>query len=106
MFMIVFDPRTVRPDYPEPVMMLRSSDISPDYFATFRIPIRRGRSFTAQDRAGGPQVTVINRARAGQVRPGQDPIGPRCTIGGARGAASPSTAAVRDGALALPLATA
>src|SRR5205085_342421 len=49
MFMIVFDPRTVRPDYPEPVMILRSSDISPDYFTTFRIPIRRGRSFTAQD---------------------------------------------------------
>src|SRR5436305_4987405 len=64
MFMILFDPRTVRPDYPEPVMILRSSDISPDYFTTFRIPIRRGRSFTAQDRAGGPPVAVINRAPA------------------------------------------
>src|SRR5256884_8949341 len=44
MLMITFDPRTVRPDYPEPVMILRSSNISPDYFTTFRIPIRRGRS--------------------------------------------------------------
>jgi len=90
-FMIVFDPRTVRPDYPEPVMILRSSDISPDYFTTFRIPIRRGRSFTAQDRAGGPPVAVINRATADQLWPGQDPIGRQLTIGGPRGPGAPIT---------------
>src|SRR5205085_12146521 len=91
MFMITFDPRTVRPDYPEPVMILRSSDISPDYFTTFRIPIRRGRSFTAQDRAGGPPVAVINRATADQLWPGQDPIGRQLTIGGPRGPGAPIT---------------
>src|SRR5207302_10834788 len=64
MFMIAFDPRTVRPDYPEPIMVLRSSVTSPDYFTTFRIPLRRGRGFTAQDRAGSPPVAVINRATA------------------------------------------
>src|SRR6059058_4348320 len=90
-FMITFDPRTVRPDYPEPVMILRSSDISPDYFTTFRIPIRRGRSFTAQDRAGGPPVAVINRATADQLWPGQDPIGRQVTIGGPRGPGAPIT---------------
>src|SRR5881275_1985440 len=91
MFMITFDPRTVRPDYPEPVMILRSSDISPDYFTTFRIPIRRGRSFTAQDRAGAPPVAVINRATADQLWPGQDPIGRQLTIGGPRGPGAPIT---------------
>jgi len=91
MFMLAFDPRTVRPDYPEPVMILRSSDISPDYFSTFRIPIRRGRSFTAQDRAGGPPVAVINRATADQLWPGQDPIGRQLTIGGPRGPGAPIT---------------
>src|SRR5213083_2741673 len=91
MFMLAFDPRTVRPDYPEPVMILRSSDISPDYFTTFRIPIRRGRSFTAQDRAGGPPVAVINRATADQLWPGQDPIGRQLTIGGPRGPGAPIT---------------
>src|SRR6266581_8368451 len=91
MFMIAFDPRTVRPDYPEPVMILRSSDISPDYFTTFRIPIRRGRSFTAQDRAGAPRVAVINRATADQLWPGQDPIGRQLTIGGPRGPGAPIT---------------
>ncbi len=91
MFMITFDPRTVRPDYPEPVMILRSSDISPDYFTTFRIPIRRGRGFTAQDRAGAPRVAVINRATADQLWPGQDPIGRQLTIGGPRGPGAPIT---------------
>src|SRR2546430_8566196 len=28
MSMVVFDPRTVRPDYPEPIMVLRSSSVS------------------------------------------------------------------------------
>ena len=81
MFMIAFDPRTVRPDYPEPIMVLRLSVISPNYFSTFRIPIRRGRGFTAQDRAGAPLVAVINRATADQLWPGQDPIGRQLTIG-------------------------
>ncbi len=91
MFMITFDPRTVRPDYPEPVMILRSSNISPDYFTTFRIPIRRGRSFTAQDRAGALPVAVINRATADQLWPGQNPIGRQLTIGGPRGPGAPIT---------------
>src|SRR5881394_3709454 len=91
MLMITFDPRTVRPDYPEPVMILRSSDISPDYFTTFRIPIRRGRGFTAQDRAGAPPVAVINRATADQLWPGQDPIGRQLTVGGPRGPGAPIT---------------
>src|SRR5437762_7414672 len=91
MLMITFDPRTVRPDYPEPVMILRSSDISPDYFTTFRIPIRRGRGFTAQDRAGAPPVAVINRATADQLWPGQDPIGKQLTLGGPGRAGGPMT---------------
>ena len=91
MFMLAFDPRTVRPDYPEPIMILRLSVISPDYFTTFRIPMRRGRGFTAQDRAGAPPVAVINRASAAQLWPGQDPIGRQLTIGGPGQPAGPLT---------------
>ena len=91
MFMYAFDPRTVRPDYPEPIMVLRSSAISPDYFTTFRIPIRRGRGFTAEDRAGAPPVAVINRATADQLWPGQDPIGKQLTLGGPGRAGGPMT---------------
>ena len=91
MFMYAFDPRTVRPNYPEPIMVLRSSSVSPDYFTTFRIPIRRGRGFTAQDRAGAPPVAVINRATADQLWPGQDPIGKQLTLGGPGRAGGPMT---------------
>src|SRR5438477_6618163 len=90
-FMYVFDPRTVRPDYPEPIMVLRSSAVSPDYFTTFRIPIRRGRGFTAQDRSGALPVAVINRATADQLWPGQDPIGKQLTLGGPGRAGGPLT---------------
>jgi putative ABC transport system permease protein len=88
---IAFDARTVRPDYPERFMALRMSAVSPDYFATFRIPIRRGRAFTATDRAGAPLVAIINRATADQLWPGQDPVGKQLTTGGPgqpRGAAT------------------
>src|SRR5438034_8264412 len=82
MFMVVFDPRTVRPDYPEPIMVLRSSSVSRSYFTTFRIPIQRGRGFTVEDRAGAPSVAIINRTTADQLWPGQDPIGKQPTIRG------------------------
>src|SRR5207245_2957465 len=74
-----------------PDMCLRAYAASPDYFPTFRIPIRRGRSFTPQDRAGAPPVAVINRATADQLWPGQDPIGRQLTIGGPRGPGAPIT---------------
>ena len=81
MFMMAFDPRTVRPDYPEPIMVLRSYTVSSDYFATFRIPVRRGRGFTPTDRTGAPRVAIVNRATADRLWPGQDPIGKQLTIG-------------------------
>src|SRR5437879_11774143 len=79
MFMIAFDPRTVRPDYPEPIMVLRLSVISPDYFTTFRIPIRRARGLPTQDRAGAPAVAALNRATAAQPCPGPHAIARRLT---------------------------
>lgn len=90
-FMIAFDPRTVRPDAPEPIMVLRSSAVSPDYFTTFRIPLRRGRGFTVEDRAGAPPVAIINRATVDQLWPGQDPLGKQLTIGGPGAPRAPIT---------------
>jgi len=78
---VAFDPRTVRPDYTEPFMALRSFAVSPDYFSAFRIPIRRGRAFTADDRAGAPLVGIMNRAAVDQLWPGQDPLGKQLAIG-------------------------
>jgi len=79
--MLAFDPRTVRPDYPEPFMVLGSFVVSPNYFSAFRIPIRQGRAFTADDRAGAPAVAIVNRKTVQELWPGQDPIGKQITMG-------------------------
>ena len=49
--------------------------VSPEYFATLRIPIVAGRGFTASDRVGAPLVAVINESLARRLWPGQDPVG-------------------------------
>jgi putative ABC transport system permease protein len=50
-------------------------DVTPDYFKTLGIPIRKGRSFTAEDRGDSPKVVIINETAARRLWPGQDPIG-------------------------------
>jgi predicted permease len=50
-------------------------DVSPDYFRTLSIPIKKGRGFTAEDRGDSPKVVVINETAARRLWPGQDPIG-------------------------------
>ena len=51
--------------------------VSPDYFKTLGIALRRGRVFTAQDRVGAPRVAIINQAAAEKFFPGEDPVGKR-----------------------------
>jgi len=45
------------------------------YLATLRIPLLRGRDFTAVDRPGGNLVAIVNQYLASRIWPGQDPIG-------------------------------
>ena len=51
--------------------------VSADYFRTLSIPLRRGRTFTAQDTQSSPLVTVISETMARRYFPHQDPIGKR-----------------------------
>jgi putative ABC transport system permease protein len=67
-------------------MVLGSFVVSPDYFAAFRIPIRRGRAFTAEDRAGAPRVAIVNHATVKELWPDEDPIGKQITLGSRPGA--------------------
>ncbi|MBM3767275.1 MAG: ABC transporter permease, partial [Acidobacteria bacterium] len=55
--------------------------VTSDYFATMNIGLRAGRVFTASDRAGSEMVTVVNKAFADFVWPGEDPIGKRLRRG-------------------------
>jgi putative ABC transport system permease protein len=54
--------------------------VTPDYFATMRIPIVSGRDFTYRDRADTPWVAIINEAMAGRYWPNEDPIGQLITL--------------------------
>jgi predicted permease len=49
--------------------------VTPGYFRTMRIPIRRGRDFSEGDRQGSLFVAIINEALARASFPDQDPIG-------------------------------
>ncbi|HEY5062205.1 MAG TPA: ABC transporter permease, partial [Gemmatimonadaceae bacterium] len=55
-------------------------EVSPDYFATMKVPVLRGRVFTPADRTGSPPVVVINNALAQSYFRGQDPVGQRITF--------------------------
>ena len=51
--------------------------ISPDYFKTMGIPLKRGRTFTAADDEKAPGVVIIDERLAAHFWKGQDPIGHR-----------------------------
>ncbi|MFN8574730.1 MAG: ADOP family duplicated permease [Gemmatimonadaceae bacterium] len=56
--------------------------VSPQYLDVMRIPVVKGRGFTAADRAGAPYVILLNRAAVRKIFGGDDPIGVRVRIGG------------------------
>jgi hypothetical protein len=55
--------------------------VAPEHFATLGIPLRRGRAFTNDDRAGRPRVTIVNETAARRLWPNEDPIGKRVWFG-------------------------
>ncbi|HEY2165056.1 MAG TPA: ABC transporter permease, partial [Gemmatimonadaceae bacterium] len=54
---------------------------TPNGFATFGIPVVRGRGFTDADREGAPPVAIVSETMARQYWPGADPIGKRLERG-------------------------
>ena len=65
--------RPTAPGDPGPHANIRV--ISAGYFRTLRIPILRGREFTAEDRASTEKVAIVDEALAKQYFPNQDPLG-------------------------------
>jgi len=61
--------------------MLAMDVVAPDYFATFGIPVLRGRAFTSNDREGGPTSVILSESAARHYWPGADPIGKRLSFG-------------------------
>jgi putative ABC transport system permease protein len=56
--------------------------VTPDYFTTMGMSLRAGRSITADDRANGAPVAVINEAAAHAYWPGGSPLGTTINLQG------------------------
>jgi putative ABC transport system permease protein len=54
--------------------------VSPDYLATLGIPLIRGRSFTARDADGAPEVVIVNETTVRRFWPNEDPLGRRISF--------------------------
>ncbi len=56
-------------------------EVTPEYFATMRIPLLRGRLLTENDKAGAPGAVLISDSLAQRLFPHQDPVGERVRMG-------------------------
>jgi predicted permease len=59
--------------------------VTPDYFRTLGIPVKRGRDFQPSDREGSEPVVIINEALAAKFFAGEDPLGKTLQTFGERG---------------------
>ncbi|HEY4133356.1 MAG TPA: ABC transporter permease [Gemmatimonadaceae bacterium] len=55
--------------------------ITPDYFATMKIPLLKGRLLTEDDRPGSPMAVVINESQARTLFGTRNPLGERIRFG-------------------------
>jgi len=67
--------------------------VAPAHFRTLGVPLLRGRTFDAGDRAGRQRVAIINRLAAARFFPNENPIGKRVWFGGGSSFSSPDSAA-------------
>jgi len=56
------------------------SIVTPDYFASMKIPLTRGRLFTDRDRDGAPPVVIVSQSLARAYFQNVDPIGQRLFV--------------------------
>ncbi len=64
---------------------------SGDYFRALRIPLLSGRLFDETDRAGAPEVALVNAALAKKQWPGESPLGKVLEFGNIDGDLTPMT---------------
>ncbi len=64
---------------PQPEPGIRS--VTPGYFSALRIPLKKGRAFTASDDAQASMVAILDERLAANLWPGKEPLGRRVRLG-------------------------
>ena len=77
-----FHIRDRRPKLPSDVPPADAYVVTPAYFQAMRIPLKRGRLFTRDDRKDAPHVAVISETCARRQFPAGDAIGKQIQLGG------------------------
>jgi predicted permease len=67
-------------------LMTWMNAVTPGWFHTMGIPLRRGRDFTSGDRIGTTPVAIVNESFARRFLPGDSPVGRIVRLGGNRDA--------------------
>jgi predicted permease len=75
---IVIEGRPIPPPGQQPDAVYRV--VQPGYFSAMKIPMLRGRDFTAHDATGTTPVVIVNEALAKRHWLGEDPIGRRIRL--------------------------
>jgi len=70
---IYIESHPLAPNEPPPQISFNSVD--PNYFATMRVSIAQGRTFTDSDTESSPQVAIVNQAMANKFWPNDNPVG-------------------------------
>jgi putative ABC transport system permease protein len=78
-FTFNFDAHPV-PQGQQPVAQFNA--VTADYFKTMRVPLRKGRWFTARDDKNAPPIAIVTEAFVKQFFPAEDPIGKRIIVDG------------------------
>jgi putative ABC transport system permease protein len=65
--------------------------VTPGFFETLRVPLRKGRFLGEEDRAGARRVAVVDEELVRRYWPNQDPLGKRVTFGPPAGATDTTT---------------
>jgi len=65
------------PEPPDPKLILPFNYADPNYFSALRIPILRGRAFSAEDAINAPPAMIINEEMARRYWPNENPVGKR-----------------------------
>jgi putative ABC transport system permease protein len=63
------------------VPLVRFALVSPDYFQTFGMSVRKGRSFANEDKSSSQLVAIINDTLARRFFPNEDPVGKTIFMG-------------------------